>query len=492
METPRRTDAKLLPSISPSLSSQLDRYFNRYFSKCFVQPSSEKKLEEVGERAKRIIGRNNQIAELLQSHEYQEILREEKELIGNSKLGFVFCIDGRIPPIILFGRAANCWEEPAGLIQVETAGEETIPASTHLSEAFRSTVNEGRDVFEVILAHHGLSTNSVCGAMKAMYPPDFDRSLLPVMNLEQIEQDALPAVLNIVNRQREDVGLPPLTQVGVSALLDTDTFGLSLGYGTDHELRTTTLINDFRVEQYEGMISFDFLVQENVGPFGSMRDRFMKPEHFIEYSRKVLGMTKFLLDNDIFITFREKVGAYINQYYSQLSDDQKQALNFVIAKATAVQYVTGLSEIPAGGPTHPFAEHDERYMALSLKGKTLGRHDPEEQVFGCSSSDANKAISHIKTQLNLMDDHPGRNNQGKPRILFLSEPVERDLWEKYVADGNETVGRIIAANTDLYRMIHKDKELATRIIEEELAVVPVLVDQNTGEILTVLNQTVYI
>jgi len=167
----------------------------------------------------------------------------------------------------------------------------------------------------------------------------------------------------------------------------------------------------------------EHILSENLGGFGSMQETFTDPDHFIEFSKKVLGVTKFLLDWD---KLSQIIESFLNVRYPDLIDSQKQALRYTLTRIIALQYVTGLSKIPESGQNHPFSHHGEDYLSLSMAGKTIGRFDPSEQVFGSTPSDTESAIKDIKVKLSIMDSH----GEKKPQILFVSNPVKKSDWEK--------------------------------------------------------------
>lgn len=133
------------------------------------------------------------------------------------------------------------------------------------------------------------------------------------------------------------------------------------------------------------------------------------------------------------------------------------------------------------GDEHTFTHHNEDYLSISLAGKPVGRFDPKEQVFASNSSDTQTAISEVRLKLGLMDSH----NAKKPYILFVSNPVRKATFEKYIETESETINQDLALDSSLYQRMVEDSVLKTRIKDGDLVVVPVLVDQNTGEILHV-------
>ncbi len=438
-------------------------------------------LAEHQQKIVRIIDRNNQIADLIESDGpdgYKSIVKEEIALRGEAKLGFVYCIDGRIPTIFLAGRFANAWEEPAGLIGLTDSdnGAKT-PRSTILEEALDEAAAENRDVLEVFFAHTStINGPNTCGYMDALasggkLPAGVTD--LTAENIRQFEQDQIPAVTEYYNRVRMQRGQEPLARVGISAVYETDTMGVVLNYGQgDKQFSTTDMVNSIRT-------GLESIVGEHLGSFGSMRETFAHPENFTTLSQRVLELTKFLMSRK---NFAEHIDGYLSNNYADMTDSQRQALRFMIFRTMALQYVTGLAE---PGQKHEFTHHNEDYLAVSLSGKTVGRFDTSEQVFASTPSDTPTAIADIILKLFLMDKH----DAVKPYILFVSNPVKKADFDKFEQSGSESVRRNMALNASLYRTAVNDAELKQRIKQGDLIVVPVLVDQNTGKILEVPDHT---
>lgn len=430
-----------------------------------------------------ILMRNDLMGHVLESSEYMEINTQEKELKGEAKVGAIICIDGRVDTIHPFGRTINVWEEPASLTAViDRPNNRKNLVSTQFGEALHSAAD--RDLLEIVFAHTSSTTDHKCGRMAAGNAKgEFDHlsGTLEEKNLALINRDQIPAITQTYNEFRKQQGMEPLRQVAITAMYDTDTMGVTLNYGKENALSTTALTLELKDR-------IAYIAAEVDGPFGSMHNSFTDVSKFLDYSKRVLDVTKFLLNWDGFLP---RVHEYVGTNFPDLTQTQKQALLFTLARTTAAQYITGLAEVPPGGPEHPFAEHQENFMAVSLAGKTLGRFDPAEQVFGSSPSCVDDAKSHIKTKLSLMDKHFMEHGHGerKPEILFVSNPVDQEHMEN---KGDQSIGRAIARNADLYREIVDDPDIRARMEAGGLLVVPILVDQDSGQVLSVLDHSAYL
>jgi len=435
------------------------------------------------EKALRIIDRNNRIAGIIESEQYRSIVKEEMQLRGDAKLGYVYCIDGRIPTIFLAGRFANAWEEPAGLIgRHKGVDGKYTPLSTLLNEALNEVAGEDRDLLEIFFAHTGsIEKPNGCGYMNQLQqdgeiPLEAD---LTAENIRRFDELHIPALTEFYNRARKHKGKEPLKRVGISAVYETEKMGIVLNYGDPKtQMSTSEVVNKNR-EELESAFG------NEIGKFGVMKNSFTNPDNFITFSTNILKLTKHILNGGKLI---EIVDQNLSANYSELTASQKQTLRFVLARTMAMQYITGLSEVPDSGAAHQFAHHEEDYLSISLAGKTVGRFDTEEQVFASTPSDTPSAIKHIDLKLNIMDSHGGK----RPQVLFVSNPVKKADWDKHKQKESEAIMRNIALNASLFRTIVSNDKFTQRIQEGNLIVIPVLINQNTGEILDVLDHSAYV
>lgn len=475
---PLREVIKEKPTPSPFKES-VGAYLSHFSQALQIKDMSQERLNQYADRVVRIIDRNNKIADLLESQGpdgYKQIVGEEIKMKGDAKLGFVYCIDGRIPTIFLAGRFANVWEEPAGLITLKNAEDGgKLPKSTLLQQALHEVAREKRDVLEIFFAH----TSTIEGQNNCKYMNKLQKdgdlpegaTDLTAENLRLYEEEYIPAVTKFYNRKRVKEKMEPLSRVGISAVYETDRMGIVLNYGKgENQFSTSNYINENRE-------ALEYYVGEHLGTFGEMSNDFTEPEQFIRLSTRLLELTKFMMGNK---KFSEQIDYYLARNYSDLSSSQIQALRYTLFRTSALQYLTGLS-MTQSGDEHTFTHHNEDYLSISLAGKPVGRFDPKEQVFASNSSDTQTAISEVRLKLGLMDSH----NAKKPYILFVSNPVRKATFEKYMETESETINQDLALDSSLYQRMVEDSVLKTRIKDGDLVVVPVLVDQNTGEILHV-------
>ena len=271
----------------------------------------------------------------------------------------------------------------------------------------------------------------------------------------------------------------PLKVIAISALLDTDTFGIILNYDFQklgNSLSTTDLVNEFKDQLDE------YFIKKNL-VFGSFKEKFSDLKYLTAFSNNVLIITENLLDGKVAPKLREKLNDYINKFYEDLTNKQKQALAFLLIKNIAFQYLTGLSLIKKN-LDHPFSVHGESYMAVAMRGATIGKFDPQNQAFASTPADPKQAIANINTMLSILGDSP----KVKPYILFVCNSIKvRDLREN-----GHVLQRLLGSNAGLLRDIIADQKLGGMIEKGEMIPVPVLIEEDTREVLKIVDHSGYI
>lgn len=434
-----------------------------------------------------IIHRNNDVAAILKAPEYLKISQNMRDFLNGVALGLVFCIDGRIPAIFIGGRFALHWEIPAAKLKVTKRKSDgnIIPESSELCEALRLLVSRGKEVIEIVFAHTSLLNPSHgCGAMETMRKNGIIKGDISneEANLKIIESVTIPALTNLYNEFRLQKGFEPLKTVGISALYDTDTFGIILNYDKNkpaNSLSTTDLTN-----KYKEALN-DYLIKDNL-VFGSFSERFSYLKYLTAFSQNVLKITSTILKNEPFEKAQNELSTYIKKSYPGMTAKQQGALQFFLARAIAMQYLTGSSSITKKTQEHPFTHHEEQYMAVSTRGTTIGKFDPQDQGFSSTPSDAQSAVLNIKTKLSIMNQAKHDGKQSK--ILFICNPVnKRDLKENSIQ-----LHKIMDANAELSRAIVADKALWEMIREEKIILTPVLIEEDTREVLKIIDHSAYI
>ncbi|GAB4219580.1 MAG: hypothetical protein Fur009_6400 [Candidatus Microgenomates bacterium] len=459
-------------SINPQLSHQ-ERY-KRYLKSIF-KPSLENFFsnlknkdsflpdvkEKDYERIMEIVYRNNLMAHILESREFAQILKEEKELKGDAKVGVVMCIDGRISILHQFGRTVNTKEVPGSLLN--TSSNNNLE-DTRFIQTLEQLANEDRELLQIITAHTSLKhQDHKCGAItKAVNKGVFTGGIDQVA-YEQAKKRA-SAIEEKYNEILRNKGKKPQEIVAIAAMINTDDMGLFLNFSEQNQLSTTDIVRQHL---------HDIKSNTNI-EFGAMKDNFSNPLYFLNYFRNILEITKYLLNKNIF-------DQYINDNFSELSDSQKQSLKFILSRTAANQYLTGLASDEEFH--HSFAEHDEDYLVVSPHGKPFGRFDLR-QSFGSVPSSRGDALEYIKIKLGIMDS----NQDKEPRILFLSTPINPQI----INISPDYLRGLENAAIVYFQQLMKDKELKEKIKNGELVVVPMLVDENNGRVLEIRDYSVYL
>lgn len=466
-----------------TLKDQLYLYFDHLSLKIKTPITSGDR-----ERALEIIERNNLVSEVLDSEDFKRVVSGKIELAGKAVLGFIFCIDGRIPSIFLGDRFAKFWEVPAGeLVTIKRMSDgKLIPASTDLGESLRRRVTSGKELLEIVFAHTSLIDPAEgCGAMAAKRAAGI---LNPKLNNEEanlkiLEEKTIPAITTLYNDFRAQKGFKPLKKIGIAALYDTDSFGVILNYdkrASGRSLSTTDLTNQFKEAITE------YFVKENL-VFGSYKQKFHDIKYLVIFFENLLKVTKALLDDKKFFHLRDIISSYINIHFDGLSQNQKETFKFFLIRSIALQYLTGLSAANKRNIDHPFAEHEEKYIAISVRGTTIGKFDPESQGFSSTPADSETAVRNIKTKISIMLK-TSKDNKKKPFLLFICNVLNRsDL-----SDNNRVLKRAMVTNAELLRDILEDGQLGLMIRKGSIIPVPVLLSEQTGEVLKIADHSAYI
>lgn len=465
-----------------SLKDQLNLYLDHFGT--HIGREIEQKDRD---RILRIIERNNLVSKTLGSDDFKNIVDEKKKLIGKIVIGFIFCIDGRIPSVFLGDRFAKFWEVPAGEISIvkRKSDGKIIPASTDLGESLRRRVTSGMELLEIVFAHTSLlDPQHGCGAMAVKRKQD---KLNPSLsneeaNLKILKEKTIPALTNLYNDFRTQKGFEPLKRVGIPALYDTDSFGVILNFDKREEgksLSTTDLTNDFKESITES------LIKENL-VFGAYKHKFHDLKYISIFFANLLKVVKRISTDRKFSGLQESLSNYINLHYADLTSGQKKAFRFFLTRSIALQYLTGLSGSNKKNIDHPFAEHGETYMAVSIRGATIGKYDPEDQGFSSTPADSQSAISNIKTKMSIMNS--SKENKKRPYLLFICNL----LGEADLKDNNRVLQRAMATNAELLKDILLDEELGSMVRRAQIIPVPVLIAEDSGEVLKIADHSAYI
>lgn len=465
-----------------SLKDQLNLYLDHFGAHISKEIDTNDR-----DRILKIIERNNLVSETLASEDFKKIVEEKKRLLGKIVIGFIFCIDGRIPSVFLGDRFAKFWEVPAGEIVVvkRKSDGKIIPSSTDLGESLRRRVTSGMDLLEIVFAHTSLiNPNHGCGAMAAKRKQGKLDQLITneEANLKILEKKTIPALTNLYNDFRTQKGFVPLKRVGISALYDTDSFGVILNFDKRSQgksLSTTDLTNNFKESMTESLINENLV-------FGAYKHNFHDLKYLSIFFSNLLKVIKKLSVDEKFSSLQDILSSYINLYYPDLTPNQKKALRFFLTRSIALQYLTGLSGTNKKNIDHPFAEHGETYMAVSIRGATIGKYDPEDQGFSSTPADSESAINNIKTKMSIMNNT--KENRKRPYLLFICNL----LGEADLKDNNRVLQRAMATNAELLKDILLDEELGTMVRKGQIIPIPVLIAEDSGEVLKIADHSAYI
>lgn len=521
--TPDRLAETLPTHKEAALAGQLQNFYTNFHRRVLNGSGQEeteldKKAEDALTHAITVIARNNRISEIHQSPDLQEIIDSEKQLRGEHvTIGKVYCIDGRLPVRPNESPLVNTWEEAAARIHITRRFSDNvlIPAQTNLCESIGNKADPRFDLLEIVLAHYdSTDPNHGCAAIsldintlrtpleqlesnpnpdqraesiaakkqleEALSPEDIQTVLnAPTpeeSNLIIAQKITLAAITNFYNTRREQADLPPLKQAGIVALNDTATMGFELRYSSN-KLSSTEISNNLRDKLRDGN-------------FGKFRYSFTDPERLIEISKEIYYYTHLLTENGegLFLQTKNQIEKYIDANLPDLNENQKKGLLFIIARKVAFQYLTGLSQLPEDGyPNHPFAQHNEQDISVSVHGHLLGEFDSFEQHFG-SSPAKESVIRQIKIANIVMDGNQPK--KGETRVIFVNTPIHsKDLVN---GNGKFAYEQALAQNASLFREIIQDPELCEFIKSGKILPIPVLIDDVSRKVLEIPDHSAYL
>jgi len=428
------------------------------------------------------ISTNNKIAAVLSSDEMDPNLKKEEELKGDCKLGAIVCIDGRVSVLHQIGPKIKSWETAGSLldcVQDEKGRYLLDPQKSRRLIGALTSIAHGkgnRDLLEIVTAHTSIThPDHKCGRITKKVADDKLKEEIDDVALKEADMRR-QAIENTYNNLLEDSDKMPLEQVAITAMIDTDTMGFILNSGSQNEFSTTTLLRGGLAEQIESALGV------KVGVHGCMKDTFTKIDSFVDYSNKVVNVAEYLLKLP---SNESPFYNYVETQYKKLTESQKQALRFTIARTIANQYVTGLT---IEGAENPFLHHDEQYLTVSPNGKPFGRYDITQQSFGSTPGNREDALEQVKIKLSILDKN--REDVNKPDIIYFSNPMKKVLWQDL--SGGSSFEAVIDAGKVYIDHLVQDPEIMQRIKDGKLVFVPMITDEDSGEVLEVIDYSPYI
>lgn len=439
------------------------------------------------------IQRNNQMADIITSPEFIDLLQEQRQLRGDCAVGMEVCIDGRIATAHTAGPAANIHEAMAGRADTTTStltGEVMLKSQTVEQAVESRPYQDSWQLVEMAFAHgevmeHPDGTYEVksnCGAMaaeaekaKASGTP-FNHEDLIAQNFENL-MPSLEAISRTYNASAKSAGKPELEKVGVRAVYDTKTQGMLIGYGEDNPIFSTALTRQYEAELREQLPRI--YRDPRLSQPGYYRETFTQIGRYLEKERHTTQIISYLMEHRDFQWEMQDAAERLTELQG-LTSDQLRAIQFKMARGMAFQYLTGLHRQELS-PEHPFSKHNEQYQAITIDdgyGATVGKNDPEVQVFSANTATIPEAVDHVVTQVTLMDHY----NPQKPYVLFISSGIAEDATENTEVrkQARATVGRT-------FNGITQNKQIADLVHAGVLIPVPAIVSSRNGYVVEVPN-----
>ncbi len=473
-------------------------------------------IDEVERRVWENIERINTVSETLSSEKFLKLKERKEKLRGKTELGAVWCVDGRLDGMAM-GVLVDIWEVPLGLIKVKkTSDGQLIPDSPELRGHIKDDAIEDRELLEVVFAHydstnphHGCAANAaILSVIKDNMSPanqgkltfdDYSKinhtEKAENANLILLRKTSVPAFTQYYNKVREEVGKNALPRIAIAALYDTATMGVTLREESheDHDVAAIYDVTTMGVtlkEKGRGDLAaadltnkYKEIVTTQLDiAYGEFNQNFTDANVLLDFAEKKVDIMEFLLTNNAAKDFHDEVNSFIKKVYPDLTQGQAQALRFLVAESVAFQHLTGLSKVPVGGPNHPFSTHSEGYMGISIRGEYIGKYDTK-QAFGSTAADADDAIEQIKIEYGVMDKVGV--DMDRPRIVFISNSINAKAFVK----DKKARKRASSNNDSITHEIINDPKIRELITAHRLIMINVLIDDNTGEVLDVLDHS---
>lgn len=437
------------------------------------------------------VTRNNQMADIISSQPYQEILSRERTLRGKSAIGKIICIDGRLTPTHTSGQTEGVHESIAGCVNTSISkltGYRELKSQTLERAIEERPYQDASQILEKDEAHAQVSYRkdgnveviSNCGGMlkyqteAAERGEPFETDDLVAENFK-LMAPAIEAITRKYNASARNIGQHELEKVVIRTVFDTQTQGVLLGYGEDQPLFFTSSL----LEELEDDIFHDLKGNDRLRQPGFYRASFTQIGRFLDKEKQTADLIEYFLENS---TFTRSVMDATNRLeeLQGLTQQQIQALSFSLAKNMSFQWLTGLYKKELT-EDHPFNAHHEQFQAITLDDgydATVGRNDPEVQVFAANTATIPEAVDHIKTKILLMDHYA----DSKPYVLFICSGIAENAAND--ADvrkqARTTVGRTFKGIT------HND-EIAQAVKSGILIPVPAILTSRSNRIIEVPN-----
>jgi hypothetical protein len=173
---------------------------------------------------------------------------------------------------------------------------------------------------------------------------------------------------------------------------------------------------------------------------------------------------------------RDELSEAIAQVAPTMSMERMQPLLHCLYKNIGLLETTNYYD-QSSRKTHPFTEHHELGMALSIEGALVGKwgfygHDSDDfgQNFGSNAADTETGISYLRTKLSILREHGGAD---KIIPLYVCANLrEKDLFER-----NDAYKRARRDSFDIVRVIMKDEVMKPEVINGKVVVITTFMDE---------------
>jgi hypothetical protein len=284
-------------------------------------------------------------------------------------------------------------------------------------------------------------------------------------NLKIHEKSAL-LIKKLFNKTREQLGKPKLKKVAITAVYDTDSMGVILGYDKKIKYSTTELTKKIAPNLHQLLLSKG---NGYLKP-GILKEVYTDPKHAYNLEALISETIPTLLEMR---EFSEVTDKYFDIYYKDLSKDQLQALRYFLARTIAFQYLSGVYE----QINHAHSYHAEDFQSITQDGPNIGQFMVDSQVFGAGPLSHEDAVDHIIDQTKLMQTY---SKSTPPYVLFIVKSASENIQP-------DSMERIKGINREYYMDIIGDPRIQALMRDGLLVPIPAIINDKTREVIDIPN-----
>lgn len=468
-----------------TLDSQIAEHFDSLYGQVDLDPGVDKRtlVEVATQRTQGIVKRENAIAQVTGSETFRHEAEQQKAMRGACAIGIAHCPDGGIPTIHIGGHMAGSTEILAGIPGTyrSPVTNQLLVESPWFADAItRRPQKPTSQLLEILIAH------SHCGRMGQIQAERRNQGIQvgdPIAENLQLFEPAMEAIDGMYNTARQNGGESPVSRVAIRGVFFKEDMGFTVGYDTRTPVSSTDLLRSGLADELGKQL--EVYGDPRLSQPGAFANNFLKLETQVARENLKTTIMRALMGNA-----RNHKGLFaegLSQAFQldelkELNRDQRQAFAAFFARQIARSFLGG-QYLPNQNGKHMHADHHEVALAVSLNGShTVGRDDPEIQIFGSSPINAQDAGRHIVTKASIMD---GTGDITHPYPLFISNAVAEGSRR-----GGSTEAQALQALKGDFSVILRHPGVASLVKEGKVAPIGVL-NTNRSHTIRAVAQNVF-